>query len=86
MTNNITIDLNALRPTELADLIALLTASAKEDMEFDAWAEARPKVENAQKAEAALIENVDVDEAVELMALAGVYPEMLETPAMPEWS
>ena len=83
MKNDITIDLNALRPTELADLVALLTASAKEDMDFNIEYNGvnhvpENKVMAAQQAELALIANVGVEDAVELMAIAGACPEILE--------
>ena len=76
-TNTITINLNTLRPTELADLCALLTASAKEDTEFSDSPDAE-KVLLAQMVELALINNAGMEDAVELLALAGAHPEILE--------
>lgn len=75
--NIITIDLDTLRPTELADLVAMLTASAKEDAEFSGSPDAE-KVLMAQMVELALINNTGMEDAVELLALAGAHPEILE--------
>ena len=73
----LTINLGSLRPTALADLCALLTAEAKEDREFGENGSAGLKASFAQRVEKELINNVGLEDASKMLALAGAHPEFL---------
>ena len=73
----LTINLDSLRPTALADFCALLTAEAQEDKEFGEDSCAGLKASLAQRVEQALISNVGLEDAIEMLAIAGAHPEFL---------